>query len=82
MGKRAASSGIEGDRPEEITPGVGDGERVVRVLRLPTQHHRLTQVILSDVTDRHSELVQENEWRCPAICLCLKIYSRIQDRFW
>ncbi len=59
---RNEATGIEGDAAEDAIVKTQAGERVAEKIRFSAQHLRLTQVILSDVTDRHNELVQEREW--------------------
>ena len=56
------ATGIEGDQPEEVTHVAGTDEVLAHSLRFASQHLRLTQVVLTDVTDRHNELVHELEW--------------------
>lgn len=60
--KNTKSTGIETE-PATASKRETDHEKgVVRTLALSSQHLRLTQVVLADVTDVHNELVHERQW--------------------
>lgn len=61
LAKRAGATGIEGDQLEDVAEEIGAEAEVVASVEVG-QHVKLTQVMLSDVTDRHNELVQERAW--------------------
>jgi alpha-galactosidase len=61
---RAVSTGVEQDVPAMPAASRQSGEDsdVLESLTLAPLHLRLTQVLLQDQTDIHSELVSEREW--------------------
>lgn len=58
--RETGPTGIEVDSPTRTVEAPGSD--LLESLTLAPLHLRLTQVILHDQTDRHNELVQEQEW--------------------
>lgn len=65
-GAETAPTGLEQDPPSQNTAvqgtGAADGRDVLESFALAPIHLRLTQVTFRDQTDRHNELVSEQEW--------------------
>ncbi|MBU4199933.1 MAG: alpha-galactosidase [Verrucomicrobia bacterium] len=60
--RNPSATGIETDSCVGSATDTDHGQEVARAFALSSPHLRLSQIILVDVTDRHNELVHEQQW--------------------